>query len=351
MPGVVSRLAGAPFVPNEEPVRHQLIAHVRRLASDGVLLYVRVGAADVHRIGLRGGESIAMDVGGRVTVTGVIKASGSTPWLAPGAGSSNASITELLRGAGFEHGDDVPASLRILDVVPARSETGETDTRMLARRAPKASEGSEVARLLIDPSVAERAVVAYNLGTYRGRPNVEVDREAYERFRNGLPEGRDELLDAIYFVGNDFGGAQARFTPHGVRAEAELLVGGILPRVYDLNAALKAASALEVELPDQNLIIELFSQFEGAKHWGVWASKTAHFVRPDSFPILDSRAKKALGVPALSGTPREYGRFCALFRQAMLDNADALTAAKLRDHGESPSDIKVFDKVLYEIGR
>ena len=84
--------------------------------------------------------------------------------------------------------------------------------------------------------------------------------------------------------------------------------------------------------------------------WPVWASKTLHFFRPDSFPILDSRAKKALGMSNLGGTPKDYASFCAAIHSMILDNEAAMNAARQADEGHSPSDIKLLDKILYQIG-
>ncbi len=74
------------------------------------------------------------------------------------------------------------------------------------------------------------------------------------------------------------------------------------------------------------------------------------FQRPDAFPILDSRAKKALGIGNLGSSPRDFHRFCAAFRDALLMNRAALDAACAVDGGTSPSDLKLLDKLLYQLG-
>ncbi|SRR6266566_2978168 len=88
-----------------------LTAHVRRLEKDDVHLYIRFDQAALDRIGLRHGARVQVDLNGRARVTGLVKTSGATPWLAPGGDDSNASITQMLRGAGFRHGDDVPSRI------------------------------------------------------------------------------------------------------------------------------------------------------------------------------------------------------------------------------------------------
>ncbi len=90
-----------------------LVAHVRRLSSAGSALYIRIGNSDISRLGLRHGQEIEIDLG-RVRIDGIVKTSGGSPWLAPSSRGSNAAITTALRGAGLEHGMDVPATARRL---------------------------------------------------------------------------------------------------------------------------------------------------------------------------------------------------------------------------------------------
>ena len=202
----------------------------------------------------------------------------------------------------------------------------------------------------IDPVAAVVAVRTYNAGSYRGRTNIEVDRIAYERFRHGIPSSRDALVEMVRFVGEDFGGAQRRFLPHRYVEEAILIVGNLQPVVNAWRAAVETASPLTDAVSDENTLTLLFAPFVGTKRWPVWASKTLHFLRPDAFPILDSRAKKALGVANLGSSPRDYNRFSALCADALRANGDALLAARAVDNGTSPSDIKLLDKMLYQLG-
>jgi hypothetical protein len=53
---------------------------------------------------------------------------------------------------------------------------------------------------------------------------------------------------------------------------------------------------------------------KGTKRWPVWASKVLHFLRPDAFPILDSNAKKPLGLKNLVNSSRGYHQFSPCFR-------------------------------------
>lgn len=328
----------------------ELVAYIRRLASDGARLYVRFNMNDITRVGLAHGEGVELNVGGKVCVTGVVKTSGGTPWLAPGHDSSNAAITEGLRKAGFDHGDDVPSVVRVRGSSETPAEGGAVD----ALPAPSASRVSISpglsSGLRFDSETAIGAIRAYNVGEYRGRANLEIDRIAYERFRAGLPDDEPALIEMIRFVGEDYGGAQRRFLPHSYREEAGLIVAKLRPGLDQWRGTVVAARPLAEHVPDETTLAPLLAPFVGTKRWPVWASKTLHFLRPDAFPILDSRAKKALNMASLGSSPRDYHRFCSAIHDALVANHEALADARGIDGGASPSDLKLLDKILYQLG-
>jgi hypothetical protein len=202
--------------------------------------------------------------------------------------------------------------------------------------------------LQIDPREATRHVQDYNAGSYRGCGNIFLDAEAYRRFTEGLSREFAELVDQIAFVGERYGGAQERFVD--TREEAKLIVSRLLPVLDEWLAVVAAAKPLTQEIPDKATLDFLFFPFEGTKQWPVWASKTLHFLRPDILPILDSEAKKPLGLTSLANSGRGYYEFCSVFRGAMLESSENLAAARVADHGASPTDLKLLDKVLFQIG-
>jgi hypothetical protein len=205
--------------------------------------------------------------------------------------------------------------------------------------------------LLIDRATAIQAVQAYNRGFYNGRPNVEIDFEGYTRFRSGLSQDYDDLIEQLRFIGEDYGGAQPRFLSHSIRDEAALIAAQLAPNLDYFMSVVTTQKSLTDRVPSEDDLTFLFRPFVATKRWGVWASKTLHFLRPVTFPVLDSRAKKALGVASLGGSGREYRRFCSLFRDALIDNAETLQAAAAVDADASPTELKLLDKILYETGR
>jgi hypothetical protein len=158
----------------------------------------------------------------------------------------------------------------------------------------------------------------------------------------------------VRFVGEDYGGAQRRFLPHSYCSEAELIVAKLRPVLNEWRVTLAATRPLLEGIPEEKTISFLLAPFAGTNCWPVWASKTLHFLRFDVFPIFDSRASKALGLvrsnsPNSSG--RSYQNFCFAFREALIENREALAAAREIDNGTSPSDLKLLDKVLFVLGK
>ena len=201
-------------------------------------------------------------------------------------------------------------------------------------------------RTVIDPAVAVRAVSAYNRGRYRGRLNVDIDRDGYERFRSGLASGMSALVEQLRFVGEEYGGAQARFISHDYREEAALMATKLAPALGELSALINDLPPLDTAVPSPEVLTRLFAPFAATKRWGVWASKTLHFLgRPHSQSSTRVQRPRSLD----SSAP-DYHRFCLCFQEAIRDNALALTAARAVDNGTSPSDLKLFDKILYETG-
>lgn len=52
-------------------------------------------------------------------------------------------------------------------------------------------------KVTIDPALALRSVAAYNRGRYRGRLNVTINRDGYERFRHGLSRDTYVLVEQL----------------------------------------------------------------------------------------------------------------------------------------------------------
>ena len=51
-----------------QAVQGSIVAHIRRLASDGVVLYIRIKASDVARMRLDHGVRVVLDLGGKCVV-------------------------------------------------------------------------------------------------------------------------------------------------------------------------------------------------------------------------------------------------------------------------------------------
>ena len=172
-----------------EPRVREFVAHIRRLASDGALLYVQVGAKDVRRLALETGQHVAVALA-RVSINGIFKTSGGSAWLAPG-NSTNAVITYSLRRAGFEHGNDVPARIRLTgpSVLPANNRISVSGERL-------ASPPVRAAQFRIDAAVAVDAVRAYNADSYRGEEQSRGGSVAYEQLGKRHESNAAEAMSA-----------------------------------------------------------------------------------------------------------------------------------------------------------
>jgi hypothetical protein len=180
--------------------------------------------------------------------------------------------------------------------------------------------------------------------------NLEIDAEAYARFSAGLLDEREWLTDHIRFVGEDYGGATLPTTDR-YREEAALIVRNLVPILGRFRQLVASTHPLSVAVPDESTLAFLLDPFlRGPKRWLVWASKTLHFLRPDAFPILDSRAEKALGLSRRENLAQYYRTYCEVIRALLISNAGVLTTARDIDKGSSPSDLKLLDKILYELG-
>lgn len=198
--------------------------------------------------------------------------------------------------------------------------------------------------------LATRAVRMYNSGTYRGRRNVELDRDGYSMCANGFPANREGVVAFLTFVGREYGGAQRRFLPHDWDQESGQLADNVL-RDFDRWVDVASSQAdLIVAAPTRKAIAVLLDPFRGTKRWPAWASKVLHFAWPRVYPVLDSRARLAVGAKYLSPHDRDYHEFCLLIRSVLLANPVAIQAAREVDGRNSPSDIKLLDKILYQVG-
>jgi hypothetical protein len=198
------------------------------------------------------------------------------------------------------------------------------------------------------PADAVQYIREYNRSYYRGRSNIGLDREAYTLFKDGMSGDPGRLLEQIAFVGEQYGAAQERFG--SIRKEAELIASSFRVKRDKWRECVMKAQPLSQRVPEQEVLDFLFFPFSGTKQWPVWASKTLHFVRPDSFPILDSNAKKPIGLANLANSSRGYRCFCSAFRQVLVANEESLAAARIEDKGEAPTDLKLLDKILFQIG-
>jgi hypothetical protein len=223
-----------------------------------------------------------------------------------------------------------------------------TGNRHIFRRTTDPAYLRQRPKLQISPSEGVACVREYNATSYRGRRNTALDRDAYRIFSDGFSFSVIRLVDQIAFVGEQYGGAQERFG--SIRNEAALIAANLYPILNRCMKLVTDSRPLIEKIPEQGTLDFLFSPFRGTKQWPVWASKTLHFLRPDVFPILDSNAKKPLDLVNLQNSSHNYYHFVSVFRDVLLANGECLGAARVADGNESPTDLKLLDKILFQLG-
>ncbi len=202
----------------------------------------------------------------------------------------------------------------------------------------------------LDFESARQRLISYNTGFYRGHPNLDLDARGYKLFAGGLPDEPEALVEMIRFVGEDYGGAQKRFlNGQEFRQVSEDIARNFSasPGLARASQLIKSVDPIETIIPPESVVADLFRPFRTDKHWPVWASKFLHFLRPDTFPILDSRAESALDLRRRTPYDRYYVEFMSKFRETMRDNKDTLASLHSLEDFVSPHIVKVLDKILY----
>ncbi|MBM3974076.1 MAG: hypothetical protein FJ301_08255, partial [Planctomycetes bacterium] len=178
------------------------------------------------------------------------------------------------------------------------------------------------------PAELRRLVAEYDAGSWRGKGNVELDRTAYRLFAAGLAVDTARLVDMLAHVGEFYGGA---YRPEGpVREQAAKLAAKIELQRAKLADLLRAQAPLVDRLPNVDHVVNLLQPFHTeSKTWFVWGAKFLHFLRPDTFPIIDRRIELALGLrQRVSNTPGYLVAFCKVVRKVVVANHDALWQAR-----------------------
>jgi len=204
---------------------------------------------------------------------------------------------------------------------------------------------------LLDPAACRTRILEYNSERYRGfGTNVEIDSRGYAVFSSGISRDRNQLIQQVLFVGEVYGGAQARFLPGGYKAESERITGKLMIDLEGYWSLLAASRPLVETIPLEQSLERLLSPFDATKRWFVWGTKFLQFLRPDTFPIVDSRVTKVLGLDEGGSMGRRYHRAMRVIREVVNRNFDLLEELRIWDERRCPSVLKVLDKVLYVQG-
>ena len=182
-----------------------------------------------------------------------------------------------------------------------------------------------------------------------------MDQDAYDHFRGGLTVDREHLEQQLFFVATDFGGAprDALMPVQEKWLATRIIAGNILDAAHGYHDLVARQETLEAAPLDPLVVTDILSPFIGLPREGlsyfnfpVWASKVLHFSRLDTFPVLDSMAKLALGLSRGVG----YPRFVGVYRPVFVDGLDTLRALRAEEN-YSRAELRRLDKLLYQVGK
>ena len=179
----------------------------------------------------------------------------------------------------------------------------------LHRPRPSGSSPPLGANLVLDPAACRTRILEYNSERYRGfGTNVEIDAQGYTLFSSGISHDRHQLIQQVLFVGEVYGGAQARFLPYGYKTESERITDKLMIDLEGYRSLLAGSRALLETIPSEQSLERLLSPFDTTKQWFVWGTKFLQFLRPDIFPVVDSRVTTLLGLVQSGSMKTVYGR-------------------------------------------
>ncbi|MEW6185162.1 MAG: hypothetical protein AB1585_05410 [Thermodesulfobacteriota bacterium] len=201
------------------------------------------------------------------------------------------------------------------------------------------------------------AVRSYNQGIYgkSGRKNLDIDNEGISIFEQGLSKDDDKLTMQIGWVGRDYGG-----TAHSIASKQlpPRIAKAILNEFEEYHKRIIQRLPLtQLGMPDSEISYfykpfqqTLTTEKRTFKNWIVWGTKVWHFLNPKAFQIMDSRAKRFYQVSASSDPVSMYADLQRKTRDLLLSHEDWLPELRAADNGNAWSDLKLWDKVAYEVG-
>lgn len=184
-----------------------------------------------------------------------------------------------------------------------------------------------------------------------------VDAEGLNKFNFGLGTTLLAIQEQVHWIGKEYGGtaymlATKRLPPiiandiFAIRDQYSYMVSHVAPLVQ--------------QTPDRLTVFYLYGPFlqnlvtpsgKTMRNWMTWATKFWHFLKPDTFPIMDSRARKFFLIPIGNDPIDAYVELLIWVRHTMIEKADWLPQMRLADCRHAWSDIKLWDKVAYQLGQ
>lgn len=188
-------------------------------------------------------------------------------------------------------------------------------------------------------------------GNWYGRPNVEIDCEGRKLFQQGLASNKGELIKQLHWIACDYAGVMGQGNPIVL---CEKIARNIL-HDSSYRQDINELSPLVQQCPSASDVERLFGPFQvkygTGRKWMTLASKFWHFLRPDVFAPMDSRAKTFFDLKG--NDPCEYRKLLKIIHDILKGCQEEidLAAMKAADGAHYLGDIKMIDKVAYVLGK
>jgi hypothetical protein len=206
---------------------------------------------------------------------------------------------------------------------------------------------------------AENAIKAYNSEIYvkTGRKNVDIDAEGIDKFKTGLGMTLSTIEEQIRWIGKDYGGTAFMLA---LTRLPSIIANDIYSMRAEYVRKISSSEPLIHHIPDRSVVVSLYRPFiqvlqtpagKQMKNWMTWATKFWHFLNPNVFPIMDSHAKKFFKIPSNIEVVDAYMELLRRLHQLLIERFDWLTQLRQADKGHAGSDIKLWDKVAYQLGQ
>jgi hypothetical protein len=200
---------------------------------------------------------------------------------------------------------------------------------------------------------ALKAVNRYNYDSNGCIKDADLDIRARRMFAGGLGRGVEKIAEQLEFIRKDYKGATR--APGGRELSLK-----IAQQIYGNRANyVEALQKWDLSAPRRDVLAVLYDPFKEPAHrrdgvkienWLVWGTKFWHHLKPDAFPIEDSRVDTFFQIDDYASVDK-YMNLLPRLRKFVLEHQAWIPRMREVDgdiDGPTPcSENKLWDKMFY----